>query len=84
MTVTVVVNEGESVEMVLRTLSRKVSSEMSRRWYKRRFGFHEKPSALKRKRSKMKALAIQSGGRLWLKIGLEAQFSRTGNTAAGR
>ncbi|MGE8498194.1 MAG: 30S ribosomal protein S21 [Pseudomonas sp.] len=77
-------NEGESVELALRTLSRKVGSEMGRRWYKRRFGFHEKPSVLKRKRSKMKKLAIQSGGGLWLRIGLEAQFSRTENSAAGR
>lgn len=32
----------------------------------------------------MKALSIQSGGNLWLKIGLKEQFSKSGNVAAGR
>lgn len=32
----------------------------------------------------MKKLSIQSGSTLWLKIGLEAQFAKVGNAAAGR
>ena len=66
MTVKVTVEDGESIDLALRKLSRKVKSEMDRRWYKRRFGYYEKPSVLKRKSKKMEKLAIQSGGTLWL------------------
>jgi ribosomal protein S21 len=84
MTVTIKVEDGESIDLALRKLSKKVKSEMDRRWYKRRFGYYEKPSVLKRKNKKMKKLVIQSGGALWLKIGLKEQFSRNGGSAAGR
>lgn len=84
MTVKVTVEDGESIDLALRKLRRKVKSEMDRRWHKRRFGYYEKPSALKRKSKKMEKLAIQSGGTLWLKIGLKEQFSRNGNSAVGR
>ena len=84
MTVTIKIENGESIDLALRKLSKKVKSEMDRRWHKRRFGYYEKPSTLKRKRQKMKKLAIQSGGTLWLKIGLKEQFSRNGGSAAGR
>lgn len=84
MAVTITVEEGESIDLALRKLSKKVKSELDRRWYKRRFGYYEKPSALKRKSKTMSELAIASGGTLWLKIGLEEQFSRNGNSAVGR
>ena len=84
MAVTVTVEEGESIDLAIRKLSKKVKNELDRRWYKRRFGYYEKPSALKRKRKKMSKLAITSGGTLWLKIGLPEQFSRNGNSAVGR
>lgn len=84
MTITVNIEDGESIEVALRKLKKKVKHETGRRWYKRRFGYHEKPSILKRKTKKMKALSIQSGGNLWLKIGLKEQFSKSGNLAAGR
>ena len=84
MTVKVKVEDGDSIDLALRKLNRKVKSETDRRWHKRRYGYYEKPSALKRKSKKMKALAIQSGGTLWLKIGLKEQFSRNGGSAAGR
>lgn len=84
MTVTVKVEAGESIEVALRKLKKKVKHETDRRWYKRRFGYYEKPSILKRKAKKMKELSIQSGGNLWLKIGLKEQFSKNGNSAAGR
>ena len=84
MTVTVKIESGESIDLALRKLSKKVKSEMDRRWHKRRFGYYEKPSTLKRKSQKMKKLAIQSGGALWLKIGLKEQISRNGGSAAGR
>lgn len=84
MPVTVKIENDESIDFVLKKLSRKVKSEMDRRWYKRRYGYYEKPSTLKRKSKKMKKLTIQSGGTLWLKIGLKEQFSRNGGSAAGR
>lgn len=84
MAVTVNVEAGESIEVVLRKLNKKVKHETDRRWYKRRFGYCEKPSILKRKVKKMKKISIQSGGTLWLKIGLKEQFSKSGNSAAGR
>lgn len=84
MTVKIDVTTGESIEVALRNFNKRVKSETDRRWYKRRFGYYEKPSILKRKAKKMKKLSIQSGGILWLKIGLKEQFSRNGNSAAGR
>lgn len=84
MTITVNVKDGESIEVVLHRFKKKVKHETDRRWHKRRFGYYEKPSILKRKAKKMKALSIQSGGSLWLKIGLKEQFSKSGSSAAGR
>ncbi len=84
MTVTVNVEAGESIEVALRKLKKKVKHETDRRWYKRRFGYYENPYILKRKAIKMKEISIQSGGSLWLKIGLKEQFSKNGNSAAGR
>ena len=84
MTVKIEVNTGETIEVALRKFNKKVKNETDGRWYKRRFGYYEKPSILKRKAKKMKKLAIQSGGTLWLKIGFKEQFSRNGNSAAGR
>lgn len=83
MTISIVAEDGEPIEVVLRKLKKKVKHETDRRWYKRRFGYYEKPSILKRKAKKMKELSIQSGGNLWLKIGLKEQFSKSGNSAAG-
>ncbi len=80
MTVKIEVNTGETIEVALRKFNKKVKNETDRRWYKRRFGYYEKPSILKRKAKKI----IQSGGILWLKIGFKEQFSRNGNSAAGR
>ena len=84
MAVTITVEDGESIDLALRKLSKKIKSEMDRRWYKRRFGYYEKPSVLKRKSKKMSKLAIASEGTLWLKIGLQEQFSRNGTSAVGR
>lgn len=84
MAIKVEIQDGEPIEQALRRLQTKVRAESGRSWCKRRFGYYEKPSALKRKAKKMKALSIQSGGSLWLKIDLRAQFSRSGGTATGR
>ena len=84
MAITVNVEDDESIEVALRKLKKKVKQETDRRWHKRRFGYYEKPSILKRKTKKMKAFSIQAGGSLWLKIGLKEQFSKSGKLAAGR
>ncbi|WP_275544555.1 MULTISPECIES: 30S ribosomal protein S21 [unclassified Pseudomonas] len=84
MTITVNIEDNESIEIALRNFKKKVKHETDRRWHKRRFGYYEKPSILKRKAKKMKKLSIQSGGSLWLKIGLKEQVSKSGNLAAGR
>lgn len=84
MAVKIKVEDGNSIDLALRKLNRKVKSETDRRWHKRRYGYYEKPSVLKRKSKKMKALTTQSGGALWLKVGLKEQFSRNGGFAAGR
>jgi hypothetical protein len=51
-------------------------------WYKRRFGYYEKPSLLQRKRRRMSFM--RNGWQsLRLPITLVAQFYRTGENAAG-
>ncbi|WP_417312760.1 30S ribosomal protein S21 [Ectopseudomonas khazarica] len=84
MPVTVDVTSADSLEVALARLNRKVGTELGRRWYKRRFGYFEKPSALRRKRKQMDKLAIASGGGLWLKIGLKEQFCRHAGSGVGR
>jgi hypothetical protein len=62
-----------------------VRREYGRPWTKRRFGYYEKPSVLRRKRAKMRRLRARGAGNLFLRIDLDAQFRRTGPTnAAGR
>ena len=64
--------------------SQLVQREYERPWYKRRYGYYESPSALRRKRSKMRKLRRGSGS-LRLHIDIETQLRRTGPTnAAGR
>ncbi|MFI8981324.1 30S ribosomal protein S21 [Ectopseudomonas khazarica] len=84
MPVTVDVTSADSLEIALARLNRQVSTELGRRWYKRRFGYFEKPSALRRKRQQMDKLAIASGGGLCLKIGLKEQFCRHAGSGVGR
>ncbi|MBI1928012.1 30S ribosomal protein S21 [Candidatus Poribacteria bacterium] len=82
MSVKIKVREGESIESALYRFGIEVQREYGRRWCKRRFGYYEKPSALRRKQKKMAWLGYDH---LWLHIGLKELFSRTGPTnAAGR
>jgi ribosomal protein S21 len=88
--------ENEDIESAVKRLNDKVFREKGKRWYKRRYGYYEKPSVLKRKRNKhidivkpSVASQIAIYGRvitgLQLKIGIKEQFKRTGpNNAAGR
>ena len=84
MPVTVVLTEQESVEQALSRLRHTLHAELARPWHKRRYGCHEKPSELRRKREKMQHLQCQSGNGLWLKVPLATQFSRTAELAAGK
>jgi ribosomal protein S21 len=88
--------ENEDIESAIKRLNDKVFRENGKRWYKRRYGYYEKPSILKRKRNKhVKILRPSVASQmaicgmvitgLQLKIGIKEQYKRTGpNNAAGR
>ena len=79
------VREGEDLTQALDRFTQLVQREYQRPWTKRRFGYFEQPSALRRKQRKMRKLQAQTAGRLGLHIHLDAQWRRTGPTnAAGR
>ena len=85
MTITVEVRDGEDLTQALNRFRQLVHREYGRSWTKRRFGYYEKPSALRRKQQKMQKLRQRTTANLWLRIDIEAQFRRTGPTnAAGR
>ncbi len=77
----IAVHENESIDAALRRLQRLSYHERDRRWHHRRYGYHEKPSALRRKRRKMSALA-RVGMHPVLRIDLEKMLARTGPTNA--
>lgn len=80
---------GKDIDQALHLLNQKYYYLQATRWYKKRYGYFEKPSILKRKRKKMEAilsyrndsLSLQTHivpkNTLWLKIKREQQFSRT-------
>lgn len=75
---------GEDLADTLDRFSQLVQHEYERPWTKRRYGYYEPPSALRRKRAKMRRLQGRTGG-LWLRIDIATQLRRTGPTnAAGR
>ena len=79
------VREGEDLTQALDRFTQLVQREYQRPWTKRRFGYFEQPSALRRKQRKMRKLQAHTAGRLGLRIALDAQWRRTGLTnAAGR
>ena len=85
MTITVEVRAGEDLRQALARFTQVADREFRRPWTKRRYGYYETPSALGRKRRKMRKLQAQTGGGLMLRIDLATQFRRTGPTnAAGR
>lgn len=91
MTTKVEVREDESIESALRRFRQLVRRELGRPWYKRRYGYYEKPSELRRKRKKMARLRKQvtwrgpDPGNLLLRIGLTELHARTGpKNAAGK
>lgn len=72
---------AEDFSNTLDQFSQLVQREYARPWTKRRYGYYEPPSALRRKRSKMRGLRSRSG-HLRLYIDIAAQLRRTGPTNA--
>jgi ribosomal protein S21 len=85
MSAKVIVAEGEDLSKALRRFNQLMRKIYGRPWTKRRFGYFEKPSILRRKRKRMAWRQRQAGGGLKLHIGLPEQFQRTGpSNALGR
>ncbi len=91
----VILTDNQTVEQALTEFNKQLYRNNYRRWYKKRYGYYEKPSQLKRKRKKMQKIMrcstyidYLSGeneySSLQLKIGLTEQFSRTGHNAVGK
>ena len=95
MSITVYLQDDQDIDQALYLLNQKHYYLEATRWYKKRYGYFEKPSALKRKQKKMKQILsyrnhslsltthIAPQNTLWLKIGKELQFSRTGKNEMG-
>ncbi len=79
------VREGESVQLAYRRLQRQVERVLGRPSHKRRFGYAEKPSELRRKWEKFRRRQVQAGSRLLLGHPYRALFRRSGpsNTLMG-
>ena len=85
MSIKVELRDDESIDSALKRFNKLVKNELSRPWCKRRYGYYEKPSELRRKRKKMAWLRSGRRGNLLLHIGLNELYSRTGpKNAAGR
>lgn len=95
MSVRINVEDNETLDSALSRFSHKVYRLNSRRWYKRRYGYYEKPSVLARKRRKMRlreqqrfsffaSLGEPKPAGLWLCIDMQAQFVRAGVNAVGK
>ena len=57
----VIVDEYQSLDQALIAFNRQVYKDKASRWYKRRYGYYEKPSVLKRKKNKMKRVLSHRG-----------------------
>jgi ribosomal protein S21 len=77
-TVRVVIGDGEGLSQALQRLARLVQKVYGRPWTKRRFGYFEKPSVLRRKRERMSWRQRQVNGSLKLHVSLAAQLRRSG------
>ena len=95
MAIEIKVGENESIDSALNRLNKKISIEYGRRWYKKRFGYYEKPSILKRKRHRHLKRVKQSirfqyqaygkiTGNLLLNIGLKALYEKVRNDKLNR
>ncbi|NDJ75009.1 MAG: 30S ribosomal protein S21 [Chloroflexi bacterium] len=87
--VRVVPRDDESFEQTLARFNRSVRRGYARPWHKRRYGYYEKPSTLRRKQNRTRRRNVRSyahgGSGVGLRIGLEKQFRRDGpSNAMGR
>lgn len=86
---TVYLDDNQNLDQAFNALNQKLYRQTATRWYKRRYGYYEKPSLLKSKRKKMKAILsrrqthLSDSSTLWLKIEQPLQFARTGSNAVG-
>ena len=91
--ITVFLQENESIEQAYQRLNCKRHHLQASRWHKRRYGYYEKLSQLKNKKKRMRINQIRTVENahysqepvvyLSLKIGLQAQFAREGKNAVG-
>lgn len=89
-----VIVENNDLDLALYQLQQKQYFLQNTRWYKKRQGYYEKPSILKRKKCKMTSILchtyvpqtpyfhVHPKINLWLKIGLAQQHQRTANNLA--
>lgn len=87
----IMLDETQDIDHALWRLHQQLYVNTATRWYKKRYGYYEKPSLLRRKKRKMKRLLSQRqkyfyfepAPNLWLKIEYSQQFARTGENAVG-
>lgn len=86
MPVRVEVRESEDIASALIRLRKKAFLTNRRAWAKRRLGYYEKPSVVRRKRRRMDQRNIYAGlgGGLRLFLRLDVQLARSGPFAMGR
>ena len=60
-----VVGDDQDIDQALSELRHLVDQEHGRPWYKRRYGYYEKPSALRRKVKKMRQLRGAGPALFW-------------------
>jgi ribosomal protein S21 len=84
--VSISIREDETASEALRRFSQAVDRAYLKPWYKRRYGYHEKPSELRRKQRKMQKRNKHRTfeDRILCPIDLATQFRRTGPNATGR
>jgi ribosomal protein S21 len=58
MSITVYLQDDQDIDQALHLLNQKHYYLQATRWYKKRYGYFEKPSVLKRKRKKMKQFKL--------------------------
>lgn len=85
----VYLDDKQNFDDVFQQFYQQLDKQKAKRWYKKRYGYYEKPSRLKRKKRKMKRILSQRPHELkhftlWLKVDFPALFTRTGQNAVGR
>lgn len=84
MSVRIELEEGEHIARALRRLQSEVHKAYHRAWAKRRLGYHEKPSVLRRKRRRAREHNLRGHPSLRWSVGLERLLARTGRFGLGQ